>query len=88
MPRELGGRDVLPGQRVHGEGGDGVHVASGDALQSHDISLGVVWCVAMETLVRCALGDIGLSIASSTRCWRDTGGVLVLVFRLFTVVFD
>lgn len=68
LPRELGSGDVLPGERVHGEGRDGVHVAAGDALQTHDVRLSVVRRVAVETLVWRALGDVGLSIASPTCC--------------------
>lgn len=82
LPWELGGGDVLPGERVHGEGGDGVHVAAGDALQPHDVRLSVVWRVAMETLVGCALGDVGLSVASSTRWWRDD--IVCLLFSFCT----
>lgn len=70
LPWELGSGDVLPGERVHGEGGDGVHVAAGDALQAHDVRLSVVRRVAMETLVRRALGDVRLGVASATRCRR------------------
>lgn len=72
MPWELGGGDVLPGERVHGEGGDGVHVAAGDALQPHDVRLCVVRRVAMETLVWRALGDVRFGVASSARCGRQT----------------
>lgn len=68
LPRKLCGGDVLPGERVHGEGGDGVHVAAGDALQPHDVRLSVVRCVAMETLVWSALGDVRLGVASSACC--------------------
>lgn len=67
LPWELRGGNVLPGERVHGEGGDGVHVAAGDALQPHNVRFGVVRRAAMETLVRRALGDVGLGIASATR---------------------
>lgn len=67
LPRELCGRDVLPGEGVHGEGGDGVHVAAGDALQPHDVRLGVVRRAAVEALVRRALGDIGLGVAAAAR---------------------
>lgn len=70
LPRELGSGDVLPGERVHGQGGDGVHVAAGDALQAHDVRLSVVRRVAVETLVRRALGDVGLGVASPTCCRR------------------
>lgn len=77
LPWELGSRDVLPGERVHGEGGDGVHVAAGDALQPHDVRLGVVRRVAMETLVRSALGDVRLGVASATSWWREKEGMFV-----------
>lgn len=70
LPWELGGRDVLPGERVHSESGDGIHVAAGDALQPHDVRLSIVRRVAMEALVRSALGDVRLGVASSTCCWR------------------
>lgn len=84
LPWELGSRDVLPGERVHGEGGDGVHVAASDALQPHDVRLGVVRCVAVETLVRRALGDVRLGVASSTRCRREEDEVfLCYLFFLF-----
>lgn len=76
LPRELGGRDVLPGERVDGEGGDGVHVAAGDALQPHDVRLGVVRRAAVEALVRRALGDVGLGVASSARWGRGEEGVI------------
>ena len=78
LPRELCGGDVLPGEGVHGEGGDGVHVAAGDALQPHDVRLGVVRRVAMETLVRGALGDVRFGVASSTRCRRVKERCLLL----------
>lgn len=68
---ELGGRDVLPGEGVHGEGGDSVHVAAGDALQPHDVRLGVVRRAAVEALVGRALGDVGLGVASPTGCRRE-----------------
>ena len=68
LPWKLSGRDVLPGERVHGEGGHGVHVAAGDALQPHNVRLRVVWRAAMETLVRRALGDVWLGVASPTGC--------------------
>lgn len=71
LPWELGRRDVLPGERVHSKGRDGVHVAASDALQPHDVRLGIVRCVAMETLVRRALSDVRLGVASSTGCWRE-----------------
>lgn len=71
LARELGGGDVLPSERVDGEGGHGVHVAAGHALQAHDVGLGIVRGVAMETLVGRALGDVGLGVASSTRWWRE-----------------
>lgn len=76
LPRELGGGDVLPGERVDGEGGDGVHVAAGDALQPHDVRLGVVRRAAVEALVRRALGDVGLGVASSARWWRGEDEVI------------
>lgn len=65
LPWELGGRNVLPGQRVHGEGRHGVHVAAGDALQVHDVGLCVVRRAVVETLVRRALGDVGLGVTPS-----------------------
>lgn len=65
LARELSGRDVLPGEGVHGEGGDGVHVAAGDALQPHDVRLGVVRRAAVEALVRRTLGDVGLGVAAA-----------------------
>lgn len=65
MAGKLGGRDVLPGEGVHGEGGDGVHVAAGDALQTHDVRLGVVRRAAVEALVRRALGDVRLGVATA-----------------------
>lgn len=68
---ELGGRDVLPGEGVHGEGGDSVHVAAGDALQPHDVRLRVVRRAAVEALVGRALGDVGLGVASPTGCRRE-----------------
>lgn len=76
LPRELGGGDVLPGEGVHGEGGNGVHVAASDALQPHDVRLCVVRRAAVETLVRRALGDVGLGVASTAGCWR--GGACLL----------
>lgn len=76
LPRELGGRDVLPGERVDGEGGDGVHVAAGDSLQPHDVCLSVVRRAAVEALVRRALGDVGLGVASSARWWRGEDEVI------------
>lgn len=71
LPRELGGRDVLPGQGVHGEGGDGVHIAAGDALQPHDVRLGVVRRVVVEALVGGALGDVRLSVAPPTGWYKQ-----------------
>lgn len=71
LTRELGGRDVLPGEGVHSEGGNGVHVAAGDALQPHDVRLCVVRSAAVEALVRRALGDVRLGVASSTGCRRE-----------------
>lgn len=71
LTRELGGWDVLPGEGVHSEGGNSIHVAAGDALQPHDVRLCVVRRTAVEALVRRALGDVGLSIASSTGCRRE-----------------
>lgn len=87
LPWELGSRDVLPGQRVDGEGGHGVHVAAGDPLQADDVGLGVVRCVAMETLMRRALGNVGLSVASSTRCWKKEGFVYELLSRSSEISF-
>lgn len=70
LPWELGSWDVLPGEGVHSEGGNSIHVAASDALQPHDVRLCVVWRTAVETLVRRALGDVRLGIASPTGCWR------------------
>lgn len=89
MPWELGRRDVLPGERVHSEGRDGVHVAASDALQPHNVRLGVVRCVAVETLVRRALSDVRFGVASSTRCWREEEEVFVdVVFGCATFLCD
>lgn len=74
LSRELSGRDVLPGEGVHGEGGNSIHVAAGDALQPHDVRLGVVRRAAVEALVRRALGDVWLGVASSTGCPRGGRG--------------
>lgn len=71
LTRELGGRDVLPGEGVHGEGGNGVHVAARHALQPDDVRLGVVRRAAVEALVRRALGDVRLGVASSAGCRRE-----------------
>lgn len=68
LPWELGGGDVLPGEGVHGEGRNSVHVAASDALQPHDVRLCVVRRAAVETLVRRALGDVGLGVASTAGC--------------------
>lgn len=76
LPRELGGWDVLPGEGVHSEGGNSIHVAASDALQPHDVCLCVVGRTAVETLVRRALGDVRLGVASPTGCWR--GGAYLL----------
>lgn len=77
LPWELSGRDVFPGEGVHSEGGYGVHVAASDALQPHNVRLGIVWCIAMETLVWCALCDIRLGITSSTPCRKEMEDVFV-----------
>lgn len=86
---ELSGRDVLPGEGVHSEGGNGIHVAAGDALQPHDVRLCVVRCTAVEALVRRALGHVGLGVASSTGCRREEEEVCayfdkLLFFRIKT----
>lgn len=89
LPWELGSRNVLPGEGVHGEGGDGVHVAASDALQPHNVRLGVVWRIAVETLVRCALGDVWLGIASTARCWGEKDDVYSgTLLPLLSVICD
>lgn len=79
MARELGGGDVLPGQRVHGQRRDGVHVAAGDALQPDDVGLCVVRRVAVEGLVGGALGDVGLGVAPPTSCEMITVEIKPLI---------
>lgn len=79
LPWELGSWDVLPGEGVHGEGGNSIHVAASDALQPHDVRLCVVRRTAVEALVRRALGDVGLSVASSTGWWREEGQEYTLI---------
>lgn len=78
---ELGSGDVLAGQRVHGQSGNGVHVGAGDALKAHDVSLCVVWGPAAEALVRRALGHVRLRVAPAA-CWtRVRPGLVHIRFR-------
>lgn len=53
--RELLHNDVLPGQQVHCQRGDGVRVASGDTLQVDDVCLCVVGGAILHHSLSCGL---------------------------------
>lgn len=72
MPGKLSDGDVLLGQRVNGDGWHGVGIVSCHPLQVDDVRLGIMGDVILESLVRGALGEVGLCIIT-TAGWKTKG---------------
>lgn len=65
MPGKLGYGDVLLGQRVNSDGWHGVGVVPCHPLQVDDVRLCVMGDIILESLVRGALGEVGLGVITA-----------------------
>ena len=70
VSRELRHGDVLLGQRVHRNGWHRVRVVARDALKTDNVRLRVVGDVVLETLVRCAFGEVRLGVIAAAG-WKE-----------------
>lgn len=65
FPWKLGSGDVFPCQRVCSEGGNGVSVAAGNALQLYNQGLSIVRNAGLEALVMGTLGNVRLGVTTA-----------------------